>query len=653
MAASSRREEQVLMDDRARGLLIPFILLLFPLAVPSLFAQEFTLSQDDTLFLEEVQKKAFDFFLHEHHPDSGLVKDKASNFTGDSETISSIAATGFGLTAMVVGAERGWISKAEAQSYAAKTLRFFFNHMESVNGFYYHFVNWETGKKTKYTELSSIDTALFLAGALTAGEYFKGTEVEALANKIYEKVDFPWMLNNGQTLSMGWHPNQGFLKMRWADYNESLILYLLAIGSPTHPIPADSWQKVNKRISLYDPYVLISSPPLFTHQYSAIWIDFRNKNDGLADYFENSRIATLVNRQFTLDHRDRFLTYSEDIWGLTASTGPNGYKAYGSEPGGAVHDGTIAPTAAGASIVFTPELSVRALKAMYHKFKDRLWGRYGFSDAFNLDRNWYSQEVLGIDQGPILLMIENYRSELIWELFMQHPAVIRGMERIGFRPGTLTLKRPEAPKMTIPHEKETIKIDGNLDDWDSIPLLELKASQHRELGEIQGDSDLSVKLYFSWDEDFLYMGARVVDDSFMANRKKDQIWKDDCLELFFDPDKDGMAWGNPKDVQLGFSPSADLQGIRNWAWFQGYDPSERGEITEGIQKQEDGYSLEAAISWKLLRVAPGEGIAFGLSPAFHDLDQNRTEGKLNWFMLNDGKSKRILLGRAELNKQSK
>jgi len=280
------------------------IALLLPSPLSSEPVPVFGPAAADLLFLDLVQHKALDYFLNEHHPETGLVKDKASNFESDYRDIASIAATGFGLAAIVVGAEKGWIPREEAWEYCVKTLRFILNGMESHHGFFFHFVHWQTGKRVNGSELSSIDTALLIAGALTAGRYFKGTEVEELANRLYERVDFRWMLNGGETLSMGWYPQEGFLKSRWSDYNESLILYILAIGSPTHPIPAASWHKVKKPIGVYGPYTLIYCPPLFTHQYPHVFLDLRAKNDGIADYFENSRVATLVNRQFVLDHRD-------------------------------------------------------------------------------------------------------------------------------------------------------------------------------------------------------------------------------------------------------------------------------------------------------------------------------------------------------------
>ncbi len=626
-------------------------LALFALSLgPFLWAQPASFSPDDERFLDEVERKAFDYFNREHHPKTGLVKDKAVNAGNDQSRIASIAATGFGLTAMCVGAERGWIEKKDAREYCVKTLRFALKQLPVQRGFFYHFMDWRTGKPTKYSEISSVDTALFLAGALTAGEYFKGTEIETMAQALYERADFSWMLNGGRTLSMGWKPDSGFLKERWNSYNESLILYLLAIASPAHPIPAESWRAVKKKIGVYGTHVLIYCPPLFTHQYSQVWLDLRNKNDGVADYFENSRVATIVNREFCIDRSDQNKTYSENIWGLTACMGPDGYKAYGAPPGNAPQDGTIAPTAAGGSIVFTPELSLKAFRAMASDpdLKGKISGKYGFCDAFNLKRPWFSNEVIGIDQGPIALMIENLRSEMVWRLFMRNPSVKEGLGKMGFREGTLRLKRPKRPLVEIPKRDREITIDGNLNDWDLGSATELRLQEHYEVGEIGDDADLSGDFYFAWDEDFLYAAARVRDESLILNQKGEKIWKDDCIELFVNPDGKGLRWGRQKDVQLGFSPAASGDDVRCWAWFQSYDPMTRGLAEAKVKRKVDGYDLEARISWKFLKMDPSEGLRFGFSPAVHDADYDRSDGKENLFFLPDGKNDCFILGKAIL-----
>lgn len=394
----------------------------------------------DEALVDEIAYRAFLFFWQEANPQTGLIKDRANNFGSDEYTVASTAAVGFGLTALCIGKERGWITAEAGYERALTTLRFYRDQMTDVHGFYYHFVDVNTGERMWNSEVSSIDTAWYLAGALSVASCYSGTEVETIANYLYEQADFQWLLTNGGErpsellLSHGWVPETGFLPYRWNTYSELMVLYLLALGSPTHAIPAESWAAWSRPVGTYAGYTSIAQGPLFTHQYSHAWVDFRGKRDQLGyDYFESSVNATLANRQFAIDNRDKFSTYNEHIWGLTACDTPDGeYRAYGAPPGLALHDGTVAPSAAAGSIVFTPDLSLAALRTMYMQFGDQLWGRYGFSNAFNLDRNWWDQDVIGIDLGITLLMIENYRSGLVWRIFMSHPAIQQAMGAAGF-----------------------------------------------------------------------------------------------------------------------------------------------------------------------------------------------------------------------------
>ncbi len=387
-------------------------------------------------FLDLVQYKSFLFFWNEANPETGLIKDRAKNFETDKASVASTAAVGFGLTAVCVAEKRGWVSRKEAKARVLNTLLSYRDKVYNNHGFFYHFVDMDSGERYWKSELSSIDTALFLAGAMTAGEYFGG-EIKKVADEIYERVDWRWMMADGSTLNMGWDPETGFLNTWWAVYCEDLILYILAIGSPTHPISASVWNNIGRPVGNYSGNTVIESAPLFTHQYSHIWVDFRGVHDNYADYFENSVYATLANRAYCVDELSKqFKTYNENVWGLTAGDGPDGYKAYGGKPGRAERpDGTVFPTAAGSSIVFTPELSISALKYMYDNYRDKIWGKYGFADSFNLDRNWTASDVIGIDAGPLVLMLENYRSGMIWKYFMKNKPVKKAMEKVGFVPG--------------------------------------------------------------------------------------------------------------------------------------------------------------------------------------------------------------------------
>ncbi len=385
-------------------------------------------------FLDLVECRSFLFFWNEANPETGLIKDRTNNFREDKSEVASTASVGFGLTAICTAEKRGWITYKEAYGRVLNTLKFYRDKMYHNHGFFYHFVDMNTGERVGDNEVSSIDTALFLAGALFAGEYFGG-DIKKLANEIYERVDWQWMMAGGDVLSMGWKPEGGFLAARWGSYSEHMILYLLAIGSPTHPIAASTWHNWSRPIGSYAGNILIECPPLFTHQYSHIWVDFRDKHDAYANYFENSVQATLANRAYCIELSKRFKTFSENVWGLTAADGPNGYMAYGGKPGwDTVMDGTVAPTAPGGSIVFAPELSIAALKYMFDNYRDKIWGKYGFADSFNLDKNWIASDVIGLDQGAMMLMIENHRSGMIWKYFMKNKSIQNAMKVVGFVP---------------------------------------------------------------------------------------------------------------------------------------------------------------------------------------------------------------------------
>ncbi|HHV56061.1 MAG TPA: hypothetical protein GXX55_11560 [Firmicutes bacterium] len=378
----------------------------------------------DGELIDVIARRAFDYFWNEVNPENGLVKDRS---TADSP--SSIAAVGFGLGAIVVGAERGWISREQGYERALTTLRTFAGGgVEGYRGFFYHFVDMSSGRRVRDSELSSIDTALFIAGALVAGEYFAGTEVETLADQLYRQVDWEWMMAGGETPSMGWLPRAGFIRARWEQFNEGLLLYLLALGSPTHPIPASAWDAMLRPATR--DYIFEPNEVLFTYLYPLAWIDLRDKEDYYANYWNNAVLAAQRNRAFSIRLKDKYHTYDEDIWGLSASDGPGGYRAYGASPGN--HDGTIAPYASVASLPLVPDLALRSIRGMLEKHGPLVWGRYGFVSAFNVDLDWYSTEFIGIDEGVVLLMLENYRSGLIWKLMMKNEYVRRSLELAGF-----------------------------------------------------------------------------------------------------------------------------------------------------------------------------------------------------------------------------
>jgi hypothetical protein len=400
----------------------------------------FRLSPQDEAFLDDLSRRSFRFFQEHTDPDTGLARDRArtdgSSHGEQQDKIASIAATGFGLTGWLIAADRGWVSKQTARERVATTLRFFADRQEHKEGWFYHFVNMKTGAREWKSELSSIDTTWLLGGALAARGYFRDDkEIVRLATKIYDRIDFQWMLNGDpHLLSHGWRPESGFITHRWGDYSEIALLYLLAIGSPTHPIPAESWYAWKRNWITYGEYKYLSAPaPLFIHQYSHAWMDFRGwreSKEPRVDYFENSVIATRAHRAFCLDLAKEFPGYTENIWGITASDTEHGYHAWGGPPRQGPIDGSVVPCAAGGSLMFAPDITLPALRAMKEKFGEKIYGRYGFADAFNPATGWVNPDVIGIDVGATLLSAENLRSGNVWRWFMRNAEIRRAKARI-------------------------------------------------------------------------------------------------------------------------------------------------------------------------------------------------------------------------------
>lgn len=609
---------------------------------------------DSSALIEDIQKKALDFFLEQQHPQTGLILDRANNFSPNdwSYAGASTAGAGFALTAYVVGAERGWITREEAYGRCLRTLRFFRDEAESKWGFYYHFLNAETGKRMGGSELSTIDSVLFFAGALTAGQYFKGTDVDTVSRALYANADWPALLTSDRRyISMGWSPEHGMLSANWESYCEHMILYLMAIGAPIHPVSEQLWHTWKRPVGEYAGHISITCGPLFTHQYSHIWIDFRDKHDRYADYFENSREATLANRAFCIDQKKKFKTYDEDIWGLTASDAPDGYRAYGSPPSTPVHDGTIAPTGAGASIVFTPELSIQCMTALKDRFGGKLWGRYGFSDAFNVDKDWWDKDVLAIDQGAMMLMMENYRSGLIWNLFMDQDWVKRAMDRAGFTEGSKHLTTADVtlapakiksaedrPKITAWKSMPDPVVDGKLDEWNADTWTELSYPADAETGRRNSAADLSARFSIRRTAAGIAVAVDVEDNDVQNTHSGQDLYRGDLVEIYLDPQGNNLQWGSSSDFQIGVSPvsSRDDGGADWYAWFQNGRPK---GIDAAAAKTDRGYQAELRIAWSAMgNSVPGR---VGISVAVHDVDADTTpECKLQWFFLDPG----IVLG---------
>lgn len=424
----------------------------------------------DTRRLDALQRHAFDYFLHETNPANGLVADKSQLGSP-----ASIASVGFALAVYPVAVDRGWMTRAEAIQRTLAVMRFFWTSPQGTaadatghKGFYYHFLDMTTGKRVGLCELSTVDTSFLFAGMLAAAAFFvhdtkDEEEIRALAESLYERADWPWACNGGATVTHGWKPETGFLPYRWEGYDEALLLYVLGLGSPTHPLPTESyaaWVSTYQWKEVYG-YEFLYGGPLFVHQYSHVWIDFRGIQDAFArdkgiDYCENSRRATYVQREYAIRNPLQFAGYGQNFWGLTASDGPGwttrrihgvdrsffDYLARGVPYG--PDDGTIAPWAVVASLPFAPEIVLPTVWHLEDVYPQTI-GEYCFRCSFNLsfpteagpDVGWTSLYHFGINLGPVVLMCENFRSGLPWKLMRTCRYVVAGLRRAGFKNGWL------------------------------------------------------------------------------------------------------------------------------------------------------------------------------------------------------------------------
>jgi len=389
---------------------------------------------DDQL-LDEIERAAFDFFWNEASDVTGQVRDRALLNGNDSDhrRVASIAATGFGLTGLCIAESRGYGKAAAIRDRVRKTLRFLERQLPNEHGFFYHFIDLETGERAWNCELSSIDTSLLLCGVLAVRQHFNDAEIQDRATAIYERVDWPWMLNGGETFSMGWKPGSGFLSSRWNHYCELMMIYLLAIGSPTHPVSSKTWKAWTRPIVKFQGFDYISGhDPFFPREYSQAWFDFRHKRDAYANYFTNSVTATEAHKAFCISLRDEFPDYSDRLWGISASDSATDYQVWGGPPRIGRLDGSVVPCATGGSLPFLQEDCMRVLRTIRECYP-KAWGRYGCVDAFNPLTGWYDPDVLGIDLGIAMLMAENARSGFVWNVFMKNKDMQRAMERAGFK----------------------------------------------------------------------------------------------------------------------------------------------------------------------------------------------------------------------------
>jgi hypothetical protein len=403
-------------------------------AEPSAVGASPGVTDDDIRLLDEIERAHFRYFWEQADPQSGLVKDRCNVRSKDTNVVASIAATGFGLTALCIADKNGYVSSSDAHDRALDTLRFIWKRLPTHRGFFYHFANVSTGERIWDSEVSSVDTSILLAGVLTCRAHFEPhSELSNLAFEIFNRVDWTWLAEDTSLLTHGWTPENGFLPYRWGFYSELMMMYLLGLGSLTHPLPVEMWNAWKRTVFDYDGLRYIGSfAPLFVHQYSQAWFDFRGKRDKYTDYFENSKIATEAHRRFCLGLSKQFPDYSDELWGITASDSQHGYVIWGGPPALGPIDGTVVPCAAGGSLPFLPEATLRVMRNIRTHYPSA-WSQYGFVDAFNPLTKWYDHDVIGIDVGITLLMAENLRSGFVWDTFMQNLEARRGMVRAGFK----------------------------------------------------------------------------------------------------------------------------------------------------------------------------------------------------------------------------
>ncbi|AVQ06992.1 TPA: hypothetical protein HH295_01920 [Xanthomonas vasicola pv. zeae] len=446
----------------------------------------------------DIERRTFQFFWDTTNELNGLSPDRFP-----SRPFASIASVGFALTAYPIGIENGWVSRNQAIDRTLTTLKFFRDApmgpqktgRAGYKGFYYHFLDMQKGNRyDSWVELSSVDTALLMMGVLFTQSYYDGDdprekEIRQIADTLYKRVDWRWLQQRAPLISMGWFPESGFINHDWMGYNEAMMLYLLALGSPTHGVDPDAWtswtRTYNNDWGVYQGQEYLSFGPLFGHQYSHVWIDFRDIQDQYMrergiDYFLNSRRATLAQRDYAIDNPMKWKDYGENVWGLTAGDGPQNtsqeyrgeqrqFRHYSSRGAGLrenFDDGTIVPSAAISSIVFAPEVVIPATEEMHKRYGDFLYSSYGFLDSFNPsfnydiplktgrmvpDRGWVASDYIAIDQGPILAMIANYQNEFVWNVMKKNPYIRAGLERAGFTGGWLT---PEGEPQPAPQKDE-------------------------------------------------------------------------------------------------------------------------------------------------------------------------------------------------------
>lgn len=383
------------------------------------------LLSDDDEFLNIISKKAFNYFWNEANPDTGLIP---YNNTADSPC--SVAVVGFGLTAIPVGMERGWISREEGYNRVLTTLRTLASdNVQRKHGFFYELLDMKSCKRFKKSTISSMDTCILMSGILFVGEFFPGTVIRNLANKLYTSVDWQWMGDGKTTLAKNWTPESGFSTERWDSFDESLLMYVLALGSPTYPLPAQIWDEIRRPVR--ENYISVPKEDFSSYVLPHVWLNLRGKEDYYANYWNNVLIAARYNRIYSILNHNESKVRNPDIWGLSKCEGVNGYRVYGASAGN--HDDTFTPYAPISCIPFIPDKSIQAIRAILMEHGGDLWGEYGFTSGYTWNGTWHSGTHYGIDEGMAVLMIENYRTGFVWKYLTSNNFIQAGLDRIGFR----------------------------------------------------------------------------------------------------------------------------------------------------------------------------------------------------------------------------
>ncbi len=618
-----------------------------------------SLASDEAL-IDEIQRRCFRFLWEQANPDTGLVADRARGHGRQRARMGSIASTGFALAAIPAAQQRGWVEPDAAYDRVLTTLRYLHDELPNKHGWYYHFVDVKTGERAWKSEVSSIDTALLMCGVLVVRQAYPGTEVEEVATKLYYRMDFPWMTGGGETLSMGWKPElveqngTGFLPQHWNEYAEHLVLSLMALGSPTHPLPTSHWDSWSRgEVYDYRGKRFFGSTSLFTHQYSHAFVDLRGLRDDYADYWHNSVVFTLAQREMCARQLKPFFPhYGEDLWGISSSDYERGYTGWGGPPATTNIDGTVVPYAVAGSIVFTPNESLAALHHMATEHAEQFWTNYGPAAAFNPHTGWTGKDVLGIDQGITFVMIENHRTGRIWDWFMANPEINEAMRIAGFREleeheadpaRTTSLYRLDgmrpipAEGLTDarlgPHHTEVRRLGVG---WDAADWQDLRIDNALQWGQPTERHGLTARFAFLWDEDALHLRVRVDDRDIKNDEPADKLFRGDSVEVMLDPDGDGFAWKDTDDFRIGVAPT----GQRH-EWF-----AQRDGFGSQVVPYDGGYEARLRFPWGYLKVNPRPGKVLAGTVAVKSVDERDGLVRLNWCFR--GKKPPIFLGDLQL-----